>query len=142
MDEVKPEMKQAAVRHKKNGGQNCQCTPAVIKAVAQKIEDGLFFEDACSLTGICRKSAYRWMKQAKEAGDTCNPLFVRFLLAVEESRAKFKDFLIGLIKSGVPQWQSRAWLLERIFPAQYGSDKETLSRLKRFLAEEERKQKM
>jgi hypothetical protein len=99
-----------------------KCTNEVIAAVAKQVEAGLPFRDSCALAGISRKCGYEWL-EAAERDPEGHPAYVDFADALALARAKFKLECLGAVKAGSSGWQSKAWLLERLFPADFGSDR-------------------
>lgn len=112
-----------------------KCTQKLTKAVAGFVESGLPFRDACALAGVTREAAYRWLAAASK--EDPNPEYVAFAVAVAVARAKFKQQCLKAIKTGAQGWQSRAWLLERLFPADFSLDRREMRVMLKQLTEME-----
>lgn len=79
--------------------------------IVQYISEGLKPKDAYTIAGISR-SAFQKKKKAD----------VRYLHAIKKAREEFKRVHINKIASA-DQWQSSAWILERMFPEDFKEQK-------------------
>lgn len=104
---------------------------ALIDEICTYIENGMTNRDACDLCNINEVSFYRWLRQAEEVDDNGQPIpkykWQRELKgALAKAQASFKAYHVkSIIKASRKNWTASAWLLERKFPAEYG----TLDRL-------------
>ncbi len=102
-----------------------KCTNELTAAVSQHVESGLPFRDACALAGVSRQAGYAWLSSA-ESDPKKYPHYVAFAESLSVARAKFKSTCLVDIRAGAPAWQSRAWLLERLFPEDFSMDRRLL----------------
>ena len=76
--------------------------------------------EACAIGGISPDTFYRWMRDAEADPDGEMGEFAR---EVEAARAQRKmDYVRAVEEHGeaAGDWRARAWLLERLYPADFG----------------------
>ena len=83
--------------------------PAAIKKILDVLRSGSTVEAACAFARIHRDTWYAWMKKDPQLKSD-----------YEEAVAASEVSLVLHIKKD-PSWQSKAWLLERRNPAQWGA---------------------
>jgi hypothetical protein len=63
---------------------------------------------------VSRATLYRWLARDE-------PEFVAFQEQIEQARAQGEVVLVlRIIRESAVNWESAAWMLERLAPAQYG----------------------
>lgn len=97
-------------------GRPTKCNPQIAEEIAAYINEGTSNDSAARLAGICPKTFYNWL----ERGEKDENPFSDFLHIIKKAHAAFEKQMTSEIKAGVPNWQSRAWLLERKYPDKYG----------------------
>ena len=92
-------------------------------------ENGLSNTDVCDMVGISEQSFYRWLKEADTGIDGNNPereatnleLKRELRDGLKRAQAAFKAYHIQTItKAAKKNWQAAAWMLERMYPKEYG----------------------
>lgn len=74
-------------------------------------------KSACAVAGINASTYRRWVRRG-EAGE---PLYEEFAIAARRVRALFAAELVrGIETAGKEDWRAAAWLLERLFPREFG----------------------
>lgn len=94
---------------KKKIGRPTKYTPAVEKKVAEALSLGLYFDQACVMAGISKRTGYYWLEQGAEGKEP----YVSFLHACEKADASAEGDALARIRMGELQWQAQAWFLER-----------------------------
>ena len=94
-------------------------TRATIDDLASFIAAGLSQSDACHLAGVAPSTLARWLKQATDLEEP--GIMGELAAAMDRAKAEFKNKHIqGIEAAGLKDWRARAWLLERICPAEFG----------------------
>ena len=75
--------------------------------------EGLPLSRSADAVGITYTTLKRWMKRTDEP-------YATFCANLKRARGDFQRPLLSDIRAGVDNWQSRAWLLERSDPANWG----------------------
>ena len=88
----------------------------IITKVCNAVKLGMSIGRAATYAGISRQSYYDWRKLGKEKPDSMYGLFLENIRKAE-SEAEIK-LLIDIQKDEA--WQSKAWILERRFPNEWG----------------------
>lgn len=92
-------------------------------------ENGLSDADCCDMVGISQQSFYRWLKEAETGIDGDHPekpasnleLKRELSEGLKKARAAFKAYHVQTItKAAKRSWQASAWLLERMYPKEFG----------------------
>lgn len=86
--------------------------PMAMKIIVDAMREGLPITTACGLAEITPRTYYDWLGLARK-GDA---RFVAFRVACAKARAQWERDQVLKISSGVDNWQSQAWLLERVSP--------------------------
>lgn len=74
-------------------------------------------KSACALAGVAPSTYRRWVRRG-EAGE---PLYEEFAIKARRVRASFAQELVrGIETAGKDDWRASAWLLERLFPREFG----------------------
>jgi hypothetical protein len=97
-------------------GRPTSLTPEVQKRICQALRAGNYRETACAAGGIHKDSFYTWLKRGASGEE--EP-YASFVVAVEKAEAAGEKKLLREIRSGVDNWQSRAWILERRWPGRW-----------------------
>ena len=92
-------------------------------------ENGLNDEDCCNMVGISTQTLYRWLKEAETGIDGDNPdreasnleLKREFRDGLKRAQVAFKAFHVqNITKASKRSWQASAWILERMYPKEFG----------------------
>lgn len=75
---------------------------------------------ACHLAGISTQTYYVWIKRADVDGEE---EYVKFIAALRKAKANWELAKMEEIDKGLLGWQSKAWLLERSSPNNFGLKK-------------------
>lgn len=107
------------------GGRPSKLTPAVAERIAKALEQGMPQETAAKLAGVEPRTFYEWMAQGRREDGRHE--YQQFAQAVTLARATFQESVIAEIRNaftpgehGVRDWRALAWLMERMFPEQFG----------------------
>ena len=103
-------------RKRSNAGAKSKLTRKLIELVGRNIMAGNTKKTTCMAVGISQQTFYRWMKEGKEQS---RGLKSEFCESVKKAEAVLKTALVSKIMNS-PNWQAQAWLLERMFPEEYG----------------------
>ena len=103
-------------RKKIKAGAKSKLTRKLIELVGRNIMAGNTKKTTCMAVGISQQTFYRWMKEGKEQK---RGLKCEFCESVKKAEAVLKTALVSKIMNS-PNWQAQAWLLERMFPEEYG----------------------
>lgn len=101
-----------------------------IDGLAKLIRNGHPLRFACGSVGIAIGTYYVWIKQARALAEkprTEPPLtaaektLIELLRAVEKAQADFvKRAVAGIKRHAIKEWTAAAWLLERMYPQEFG----------------------
>ena len=92
-------------------------------------ENGLSDKDICDMVGISQQAFYLWLKEAETGINGTNPdrpvsnyaLKLELFEGLKKARAAFKAYHIQTItKAARKSWQAAAWMLERMYPKEFG----------------------
>lgn len=92
-------------------------------------ENGLSDSDCCDMVGISQQSLYRWLKEAETGIDGDNPnrpasnleLKREFRDGLKKAQSAFKAYHIqNITMAAKKNWQASAWMLERMYPKEFG----------------------
>jgi len=84
---------------------------------------GATYEDSAVFSGIPAQTLYDWLERAKkDRALKRNNEYTRFLTELEVGLQTFKVNSLSLInRAGIDDWKAVAWLLERRFRKEWGS---------------------
>ena len=92
-------------------------------------ENGISDKDCCDMVGISEQSLYDWLKEAETGVSSKHPdqkpsnyeLKLELAEGLKKARAAFKAFHVqNITKASKRSWQASAWLLERMYPKEFG----------------------
>lgn len=101
----------------------------MVEAILTYKENGLSDKDVCDMVGISQQSFYEWLKEAETGINAKNPArpVTNYELKVElaegrkKAEAAFKAYHIqNITKAAKKTWQASAWILERMYPKEFG----------------------
>jgi hypothetical protein len=105
------------------GGRPSKLDDAMIEKVVDAVKRVLVLRHVAGLCKIHFTSIYNWLEQAqadlKENQDT---IHVRFFYALKNAQAEKVQEMLDAIATRVNNWQANAWILERCFREDFGSD--------------------
>ena len=104
--------------------------PEVGSKIRASISVGMKYKDACAVAGVTERVFYYWKKRAEKTADKLESgeltdakasecIYFQFFQSLKEAEAKAKLSLLSKIKTD-PSWQSKAWILERRYPDEWG----------------------
>ena len=92
-------------------------------------ENGLSDKDVCDMVGIHQGTFYKWLKEADTGinGDYPDKPVAQLELkrelrdGLKRAQAAFKAYHIqNITKAAKKSWQASAWMLERMYPKEFG----------------------
>lgn len=104
-------------------------TKELVDEILTYKENGLSDADVCDMVGISQQSFYSWLKEAETGINATNPdrpvtnreLKLELFEGLKKARAAFKAYHVQTItKAAKRSWQASAWLLERMYPKEFG----------------------
>lgn len=98
-------------------GRQPKLTRELIEKAVELKQHGLSNNDICKALDISTTSFYKWQE---EGGKT--PLQAELVDRLKKAETAFKDALLfNIAKQGEEKdWKAHAWLLERLYPAEFG----------------------
>lgn len=112
------------------GGRKTILTPEVQAVIVSAAASGTPLTFCGPLAGVSRTTLFNWMKW----GQKPDTPYTAFVAAVKAAQAKYVAERVAAI-ARADQWQSDAWLLERMFRDEFGGDKLEINQLKKELRE-------
>lgn len=104
------------------GGRPTKLTPGLQASIVQGLERGNFVETVCDLVGVHKDTFYEWMRRGERASKRdVEAGYVQFSDAIKKATAQIESDTVEDVKTGVFNWQSRAWWLERRHPDKWGN---------------------
>ena len=102
------------------GGRPSKLTDELCDNICQNIREGNTLQYSVQKEGI-HYSTYRlWMKKGEES-KTQTGKFFEFYEAIKKAQSEGKNNLVkGIEEHGKKNWQALAWLLERMYPSEFG----------------------
>ena len=92
-----------------------KCTHELIEAASELKRGGMNNRDLSQCIGISEATFYRWLN------DTTSAVHREFCESLKKAEAEHKAALRERIfKASERDWKAAAWLLERMFPDEYG----------------------
>jgi transposase len=103
-------------------GRPIKLTDGLIEQAADALRRVYYVETVADLLGIHKDTFYDWLKRGETERETVEgSIFTRFSDAVKRARAEAKQELLAKVRAGSgADWQSKAWILERCFPREFG----------------------
>ncbi|MBA2269056.1 MAG: hypothetical protein H0W20_00450 [Chthoniobacterales bacterium] len=80
------------------------------------LAEGVSIQAAMNLSGICERAYHDWMRR----GHLGEEPYFSFLSAASRARDSWKATLVNKVRQA-DDWRAAAFLLERQFPAEFGS---------------------
>lgn len=108
-------------------GRPTDLTPETQAAYLDALRRTYYIDTAADLAGIHRQSVYHWIKRGRREPGS---IYAAFSDAVKKVMAETESKHVQHIEVE-PQWQARAWLLERRHPERWGSQRRELAELKK-----------
>ena len=95
-------------------------TEELCENICKDIREGGTLKYSAMHNGITPRTLHNWMSRGENA-KTENGLYFHFFHQVKKAQEDGKVRLIGKIeKHGERNWQALAWLLERMYPDEFG----------------------
>lgn len=94
-------------------------TKELIERAVELKQQGLSNKDICIACDISQAAFYRWQQ---EDGEEKTELEIELIEKLKKAEAEFKGaLLLNIAKQGEEKdWKAHAWLLERIYPGEFG----------------------
>lgn len=97
-------------------GRPTSLEPTTKKKLLYAISMGMKWDDCCSMAGICYKTFRNWITRGEKEGEG---MYFQFLQELKRAQIQGKAQNIKKIMMN-ESWQSKAWLLERQYPNEFG----------------------
>lgn len=97
-------------------GRPSSFTPEIGRKVCAAIRAGNYLETAAGAADIHRNTLRNWIQRGEQGEEP----FADFLCAVKRAEAYAEKKLLRLVRQGLDGWQSKAWIMERRWPAKWG----------------------
>ena len=97
-------------------GRPTSLTPEVERKICASLRAGNYRETAAAAGDVDARSVRRWLERGEQGEEP----FAAFLSAVQKAEAAAERRLLRAIRKGVDNWQSKAWIMERRWPAKWG----------------------
>ena len=92
--------------------------PAIFEIVIAVVRVGAGQEAACREAGISNET----LRQYVQRGETGEEPFAEFVIALRKAHGNSKVYLLGLLQeAAVGDWRAAAWLLEKLYPHDFGA---------------------
>lgn len=99
-------------------GRKTKLTDEVCEAICKNIIEGNTVKYSVQKEGLDESTYYKWIKKGEEAK---SGKFFQFVQSIKKAKEEAKSELVKDIKAhGKKNWQSLAWLLERMYPNEFG----------------------
>jgi transposase-like protein len=95
---------------------HCKLTPGLQAKLCAALRAGAYRDSAAQANDVHPATVRRWVQQG-EAGDSDYEAFAR---ALKKAEAVAERRLLRLVRAGGEGWQSKAWIMERRWPARWG----------------------
>lgn len=96
-------------------GRPCKLTPEVTQKICDAVRVGLPYADCAKLAGV----SYEVIKVWRRRGEQGDEPYATFLAALQAADAECIHAALKIV-GGAKEWQSKAWLLERRRPQDFG----------------------
>jgi transposase len=114
MEKTQPETKTMA------GGRPSKLNDELCQAICKNISQGNTLTYSVQKEGLSYQSFLNWMKKGEES-KTQSGKFFEFFEAIKKAQEEGKNSLVtGIREHGKKNWQAMAWLLERMYPNEFG----------------------
>jgi hypothetical protein len=97
-------------------GRPTSLTPELAKRILASIRAGNYKSTACQAAGIHRDTLNDWEHRGARGEEP----YAEFSDALQKAEATAERKLLRQIRLGVDGWQSKAWIMERRWPAKWG----------------------
>ena len=101
-------------------GRPSKCTKELCDAICKDIKEGNTLKYSVQKQGITEQTFYNWMKKGEDS-KTKSGKYFDFFDNIKKAQEEGKNHLVkGIRKHGQNTWQAQAWLLERMYPQEFG----------------------
>lgn len=97
-----------------------------LAAVVEMVRAGLFAAPACRAVGVA-PGTLRYWRRKRGRGEPMGERLGCLLDELDRIEARVEIDLLARLREGGPGWRAAAWMLERRFPARWGSGKRRAS---------------
>ena len=92
-----------------------KCTAEAIREAEKLKKSGMKNKDIAACIGVSERNFYRWVNEPKTENQR------QFGQALKNAEAAFKTSMrMKIIQASNDSWQAAAWMLERLYPDEYG----------------------
>jgi hypothetical protein len=110
-------------------------TSEVQKTIIEAVADGVPLKYAAQAAGIGERTVARWKRLGKSPE---NADYAAFSTALKKAEGEAIARNVRIVKTAAETtWTAAAWWLERRYPGDFGRDSDTITKLKRLVAEME-----
>jgi hypothetical protein len=112
------------------GGRPSLLTREIGQRIIDQVRAMLSINHASEMHCVPRSTVSSWMQRGSEdAASGIDSDYAWFSMGIKQARSEFVQEAIIKLKSGVTNWQSSAWLLERCCAEDFGKDAEMYKQL-------------
>lgn len=90
-------------------------TPALQEKLCNLLCSGSYRKVAAVSVGICERTLRHWCEWGGEGREP----YAAFVAAIEKAESEGELALLAKVEAGGEGWQSKAWILERRWPARW-----------------------
>lgn len=102
------------------GGRPSKLTDELCQAICKNISEGNTLTYSVQKEGLSYQSHLNWMEKG-EKSKTKSGKFFEYFEAIKKAQEEGKNSLVtGIREHGKKNWQAMAWLLERMYPSEFG----------------------
>lgn len=113
-------------------GPKSKLTPEAHKAIVDAVSAGMPYRFAAAAAGVTERALHLWLAAGRKGSGEAN---VQLLHALKEAQAKaVASRLRELTAAGEKQWQAHAWWLERMYPDEFGANRQEVRELQKQVA--------
>lgn len=120
-------VKDGGTDNRKAVGRPSKLTPEITATIAALLRAGNYITTVADFVGINPDTIYEWISRGergwkidREGG------FVEFSETVKKAMSEVEMATVDEVRKGFTNWQSRAWFLERRYPAKWGAQSKTI----------------
>lgn len=114
--------KDGGTENRKAVGRPSKLTPEIRDQIAALLRAGNYIVTVADYMGINPDTIYEWINRG-ERGWKIDQLggYVEFSETIKRAMSEVEMATVDEVRKGFTNWQSRAWFLERRYPAKWGA---------------------
>lgn len=103
-------------------GRKTKLRRKLIAEAVEGIEKGHYAKTICQALGIHESTYYDWLKKGEEQIENDERgIYREFSESIKKAQAEGKKALLQIIRDrAATNWTAAAWMLERMYPEEYG----------------------